>query len=58
MRTMPAAVRLRADCSASDLRQLAKASKHCDQSRRFKSLEAIVEGRSREEAARTADISR
>jgi len=55
---MPAAVRLRADCSASDLRQLAKASKHCDQSRRFKSLEAIVEGRSREEAARTADISR
>ncbi|WP_395663777.1 hypothetical protein [Aestuariivirga sp.] len=55
---MPAAVRLRADCFASDLRQITKASKDSDQSCRFLSLVAIVEGRSREEAARTADMDR
>ncbi len=58
MRTMPAAVRLRADYSASDLHRLAKASKDSDRSRRFLSLEAIAEGQSREEAARTADMNR
>ncbi|WP_395663779.1 helix-turn-helix domain-containing protein [Aestuariivirga sp.] len=49
---MPAPVRLRTDYSAADLRQIAKASKDSNQSRRLLLLAAIVEGRSREEAAR------
>lgn len=55
---MPSAVRLRADYSAPDLRRLAKASKHSNQSRRLLSLAAIAEGRSREEAARIGGMDR
>jgi transposase len=58
IRTMPAAVRLRADYSAPDLRRLAKASKDSNQSRRFLSLAAIAEGRKREEAARIGGMDR
>ena len=55
---MPAAVRLRADYSASDIRRLAKGSKDTSQSRRLLSLAAIVEGWSREDAARIGGMDR
>lgn len=55
---MASAVRLRTDYSAADLRRLAKASKDSNQSRRFLSLPAIVEGWSRGEAARIGGMDR
>ena len=45
---MAAAVKLRTDYSASDLRQLAAASKHANQSRRLLSLAAVVDGMDRQ----------
>jgi hypothetical protein len=45
---MPAAVHLRADYSAPDLHLRAKASQDCNPNRRFLSLAAIAEGRSRQ----------
>lgn len=55
---MAAAVKLRTDYSASDLRQLAAASKHANQSRRLLSLAAVVDGMDREQAARIGGMDR
>ena len=49
---MPAAVKLREDYSAAELRQLAKRSKDANQSRRLLSLAAAREGKDRAEAAK------
>jgi transposase len=49
---MPSAVELRTDFSAKELRKLAKRSKDNRQARRLLSLAAVVDGMSREEAAR------
>jgi len=49
---MAAAVKLRTDYSALDLRRLAAASKHANQSRRLLSLAAVLDGMDREQAAR------
>ncbi len=49
---MPAAVKLREDYSAAELRQLAKRSKDADQSRRLSFLAAAREGKDRAEAAK------
>ena len=49
---MPAAVALRTDISAAELRRLAKRSRHNNQSRRLLSLAAVLDGMSREDAAR------
>jgi transposase len=48
---MPAPVRLRTDFSATELRRLAKRAKHVNQSRRLLSLAAVLDGKSRAEAA-------
>ncbi len=48
---MPAAVRLRTDFSASELRRLAAATKNANQSRRLLSLAAVLDGMSRIQAA-------
>ena len=55
---MPAAVRMRTDYSASQLRGLAARSKHANQSRRLLSLAAVLDGRRREEAARLGGMDR
>ena len=55
---MAAAVKLRTDHSASDLRQLAAASMHANQSRRLLSLAAVVDGMDREQAARIGGMDR
>ena len=55
---MPAAVRLRTDFSASELRQLAATTKNANQSRRLLSLAAVLDGMSRTEAARIAGMDR
>ena len=49
---MPSAVKMRTDLTPAELRRLAASSKHANQSRRLLSLAAVLEGRSREEAAR------
>ena len=49
---MPAAVKLREDYSAAELRQRAKRSKDANQSRRLLSLAAVCEGKDRAEAAK------
>ena len=46
---MAAAVKLRSNYSASDLRRLAAASKHANQSRRLLSLAAVLDGMDREQ---------
>ena len=55
---MAAAVKLRMDYSASDLRRLAAASKHANQSRRLLSLAAVLDGRDREQAAKIGGMDR
>ena len=55
---MPAAVKMRSDYSAEQLRQLAARSKHANQSRRLLSLAAVADGMSREEAARIGGMDR
>jgi transposase len=55
---MPAAVELRKDFTAVELRRLAAASKNANQSRRLLSLAAIVDGMSRSDAARIGGMDR
>src|SRR5215211_8360083 len=55
---MTAAVSLRTDFSADELRRLAAASKHANQSRRLLSLGAVLDGMSRAEAARIGGMDR
>jgi transposase len=55
---MPSAVKIRSDFTPSELRKLASGSKHANQSRRLLSLAAVLEGRSREEAARIGGMDR
>ncbi len=55
---MPAAVRMRTDFSAGELRRLASATKKANQSRRLLSIAAVLEGMSRADAARAAGIER
>ncbi len=53
---MAAAIRLRGDYTADDLRGLAKASRDAKQTRRLLSLAAIYDGGSRTEAARIGGV--
>ena len=55
---MPAAVKLREDYSAGELRALARRSKDVNQSRRLLSLAAVRDGRERGEAARIGGMDR
>jgi transposase len=55
---MPAAVKLREDFSAEQLRALARRSKDVNQSRRLLSLAAIRDGKDRGEAARIGGMDR
>ena len=55
---MPAAVRMRSDFSAGELRRLAATTKNVNQSRRLLSLAAVLDGMSRTEAARVGGMDR
>lgn len=55
---MAAAVKLRTDYSAVDLRRLAAGSRHASQSRRLLSLAAVLDGMDREQAARIGGMDR
>lgn len=55
---MPATVKIRTDFSASELRRLAASSKDAKQSRRLLSLAAVLDGMSREGAARIGGMDR
>ena len=55
---MAAAVAIRTDYSASQLRRLAAGSKHANQARRLLSLAAVLDGASRDEAARIGGMDR
>lgn len=55
---MPAAVRLRTDFSAVELRLVARKSKDANQSRRLLSLAAILDGKNRSEAATMGGMDR
>jgi transposase len=55
---MAAAVVIRTDYSASQLRRLAAGSRHANQARRLLSLAAVLDGASREEAARIGGMDR
>ena len=55
---MPAAVKMRTDYSAYELRRLAAATKNANQSRRLLSLAAVLEGMNRAEAARIGGMDR
>jgi transposase len=55
---MPAAVSLRTDVSAGELRRLAAATKNANQSRRLLSLAAVLDGMNRTEAARIGGMDR
>lgn len=55
---MAAAVKVRTDYSASDLRRLAKGSRDVNQSRRLLSLAAVAEGMNRADAARIGGMDR
>jgi len=55
---MPSAVPLRTDCSASELRRLAKRSRDNNQSRRLLSLAAVLERINCTDAARTGGMDR
>ena len=55
---MPSAVKIRSDYSAAGLRRLAAGSKDANQSRRLLSLAAVLDGMSREEAARIGGMDR
>jgi putative transposase len=56
IRVMPAALSLRNDYSAEELRALAKRSKDANQSRCLLSLAAVCSGMERGEAARTGGM--
>src|SRR3712207_407916 len=55
---MPAAISVRTDVSASELRRFAAATKHANQSRRLLSIAAVLDGMSRTEAARIGGLDR
>jgi transposase len=55
---MTAGVRVRTDFSAEELRRLAAASKHANQSRRLLSIAAVLDGMSRADAARIGGMDR
>lgn len=55
---MPAALKIRTDPSGDDLRRLAARSKDANQGRRLRPLAAVLEGRSRVDAARIGGINR
>jgi transposase len=55
---MPAAVKLRDDYSAQELRALARCSKDVNQSRRLLSLAAVRDGMDRGEAAKIGGMDR
>lgn len=55
---MPAAIALRADFSVVDLRALARQSRDTRQCRRLLALAAVIEGRSRSEAAEIGGMDR
>ena len=55
---MPAPVGLRTDFSASELRRLAKKGKDASQARRLLSLAAVLDGKSRAEAALVGGMDR
>jgi transposase len=55
---MGTAVKMRADYSAAELRRLAKETKNVNQSRRLLSLAAVLDGMSREDAARVGGMDR
>jgi transposase len=55
---MPAAVRMRTDFSANQLRRLAAMTKNANQGRRLLSLAAILDGMSRTNAARIGGMDR
>src|SRR5918997_1657460 len=55
---MPAAIRVRTDFSASELRRLAAATKHANQSRRLLSIAAVLDGMNGTEAARIGGMDR
>jgi hypothetical protein len=55
---MAAAVALRTDFSASELRQLAKRAEDADQARRLLSLAAALDGMSRKDAAAIGAMDR
>ena len=55
---MPAAVSLRRDYSADELRRFAAATKNANQTRRLLSLAAVLDGMSRAEAARMGGMDR
>jgi transposase len=55
---MPAAVKLREDFSAKELRALARRAKDVNQSRRLLSLAAVREGKDRLEAAKIGGMDR
>src|ERR671916_1436566 len=55
---MPAAVRMRTDYSAGELRRLAAATRNANQSRRLLSLAAVLDGMNRTQAARIGGMDR
>src|SRR4028119_2342832 len=55
---MPAAVQMRSDFSAGELRRFAATTKNTNQSRRLLSLAAVLDGMSRTEAARIGGMDR
>ncbi len=55
---MAAAVKLRTDYSAFDLRRLAAGTRHANQSRRLLSLAAVLDGMDRDQAARIGGMDR
>ena len=55
---MPTAAPLRTDFSARELRRLAKQSRDNNQSRRLLSLAAVLDGMSRNDAARIGGMDR
>jgi transposase len=55
---MAAAVRVRMDFSAAELRRFAAVSKHANQSRRLLSIAAVLDGMSRADAARIGGMDR
>src|ERR671913_2197114 len=55
---MAAGVKIRTDFSAAELRRLAAASKHANQSRRLLSIAAVLDGMSRANAARLGGMDR
>ena len=55
---MPAAVKIRTDYSAPELRRLAAGTKNANQSRRLLSLAAVLDGMNRTEAARIGGMDR